>query len=438
MERFDVIVVGARCAGSPLATFLARAGLDVCVLDRAQFPSDTPSTHGIQPTGTEILDRLGVLEPLLRTTTPIVRGTVAFDEVRVAVDDLPGITGSPMVSARRVTLDELLVQAAAEAGADVRTGTAVEDLVVQDGRVTGVKTATGSLHAPLVVGADGVRSSVARLVAAPEYVPTTSGRVFAWSYFEGANVDEQRVWLGRVGDDGYLALPSDAGLFMVAAVPSVEKRDAFLSDREGRYEATIRRWPELHACIEGARRVAGVRVMSHLNGYFRRSAGPGWALVGDAGHFKDPTPGQGISDALRQSVALATSIEDALGGARSPDAVLHDWWAWRDDDAWEMYWLAHDMGAPGGTPRLVMEVQHHIAADPRKMADLVRVLNHDLAPSKLLKPSMALSVAAKAMARGRGHRRELARDARDAIGDEIRRAVAYRRTKGSRRRMTSK
>src|SRR4051794_13708916 len=97
-EQFDVIIVGARCAGSPLATLLARKGMRVCVVDRARFPSDTASTHGIQPAGVKILDRLGVLEPLLEVTPPIEHGTVMFDDDVMEVDSITARAGAPMVN----------------------------------------------------------------------------------------------------------------------------------------------------------------------------------------------------------------------------------------------------------------------------------------------------------------------------------------------------
>ena len=155
-ERFDVIIVGARCAGSSLAILLARAGLRVCVVDRARFPSDTASTHGVQPSGVKILDQLGVLEPLLEVTPAIERVTVAFDDARISAN-FTALVGAPMVSARRVTLDAILLEAAAAAGAEVLTQTAVTGLVEERGRVAGVKTRSGELRAPLVVGADGTR-----------------------------------------------------------------------------------------------------------------------------------------------------------------------------------------------------------------------------------------------------------------------------------------
>nr|MBA2793340.1 FAD-dependent monooxygenase [Thermoleophilaceae bacterium] len=319
-EQFDVIIVGARCAGSPLATFLARAGLSVCVLDRARFPSDTASTHGVQPSGVKILDRLGVLESLSKVSPPITRATIAFDEARIEIDDVRELAGAPLLGARRVTLDAALVEAAAAAGAEVRTQTAVTGLVEDRGRVAGVKTKLGELRAPLVVGADGVQSAVARLVGAAKYHETPAGRLFTWAYFEGPSADDDHMWLGFIGDHGFLAFPTDADLFMAAVVPSIERKDEVLADREAAHAAELAHWPALEARLVRAKRVGPVRVMSR-GGFFRESAGPGWVLIGDAGHFKDPTPGQGISDALRQAVELAPAVEKALGGAPAADRV---------------------------------------------------------------------------------------------------------------------
>src|SRR3954471_9336111 len=142
-DRFDVIVVGARCAGAPLAMLLARRGMRVCVLDKATFPSDTPSTHAIQPSGVQILERVGLLEPALPVGAAIERGTVRFDDVPMEVDDVVGELGAPMVNVRRVTLDAILLDAARAAGAEVRPATAVTGLVEEGGRVVGVQTPKG-------------------------------------------------------------------------------------------------------------------------------------------------------------------------------------------------------------------------------------------------------------------------------------------------------
>jgi 2-polyprenyl-6-methoxyphenol hydroxylase-like FAD-dependent oxidoreductase len=421
-DRFDVIVVGGRCAGSPLATLLARAGLSVCVVDRARFPSDTASTHGVQPSGTKILDRLGVLDPLLKVSPAIGRGTLAFDDARVEVGELSDLVGAPMVSARRVTLDALLLEAAAAAGAEVRTETAITGLVEERGRVAGVETKSGALRAALVVGADGVNSAVARHVGAAKYHETPAGRLFCWAYFQGAQADEGKMWLGAIGDHGFLAFPTDADLFMAAVVPSIERKQEVLADREAAFAAELPHWPELEAALVGARLVGPIRVMAR-EGFFRRSAGPGWVLVGDAGHFKDPSPGQGISDALRQAVALAPAIERALGG--DGDRALHDWWRWRDRDAWEMYWFAHDMGAAGPPPMVVQEIQRRIAADPKLTDRMLRVLNHDLAPSRAFRPSLALNATWRALLTRPGQRKAVLREARTLAVNNWRRRAPW-------------
>lgn len=330
-----------------------------------------------------------------------------------------------MLGARRVTLDAVLLEAAAAAGAEVRTQTAVTGLVEDRGRVAGVKTEDGELRAPLVVGADGIRSAVGRLVGAAKYHQTVAGKLFMWAYFEGAKADDNHLWLGAVGSDGFLGFPTDAGLFMAAVVPSIDRRAEVLADREAVYAAELGHYPEFEAALAGATRVGPIRLMSH-DGFFRESAGPGWVLVGDAGHFKDPTPGQGISDALRQAVALAPVIEQALGGAGAADRALHDWWCWRDRDAWEMYWFAHDMGAPGPPPLLVQEIQRRIAADPQLTDGLLRVLNHDVTPSTLFTPSLAMAATSKALLTSPGKRRIVLQEARTlAVNNWRRRAPSH-------------
>jgi menaquinone-9 beta-reductase len=420
-ESFDVIVVGARCAGAPLATMLAQAGLDVCLVDKDRFPSDTLSTHAIQPAGVEVLERIGVLDSLLKVAPPIRRARMVFDDVAAVVDDIVAISGAPVLSVRRITLDEILVKAAAEAGAKVRTRTMVTGLLMDRGRVAGVTTAAGQLRARLVVGADGTRSAVARMVGAKEYYPTPNGRLFMWAYYE-ADPTNGEIWIGKIGDHAYLVTPADHGLTLVAACPSIDRRDQVRADREAVYEAGVRGWPELHAGIEGTRREGPVYTMANMHGFFRQSAGAGWVLVGDAGHFKDPTPGQGIADALRQSEKLTAAIEEALDcRPASPDEILREWWRWRDEDAWEMYWFAHDMGAAGPTPPLLKQAQRRIAADPELTAATARIFNHDLRPSQVFTPLFSLTTLAQALRRGRGSQRAILREAGEVAVEEARR-----------------
>ncbi len=427
-ESFDVIVVGARCAGAPLATMLARVGLRVCVVDRDRFPSDTPSTHGIQPAGVQVLERIGVLDSLLAVAPPMLRLRIVFGDVELPTADVVAITGAPAISVRRIRLDQILVDAARDAGAEVRTETAVTGLVTEGGRVAGVTTRAGELRAPLVVGADGTRSTVAKMVGAREYAPTRNGRVFMWAYYR-ADPTRGEMWVGKLGDHTYLGMPTDGGLTLIGACPSIDRRDEVRADREAVYEAAVRGWPELHAGLGDARPEGPVRTMANMHGYFRASAGPGWALVGDAGHFKDPTPGQGIADALRQAEKLSEAIVRALGGGHGgQDEILRDWWRWRDEDAWEMYWFAHDAGAAGPTPPLRREIERRIAADPELATATVRVFNHDLRPSQAFTPAFALTTTVRALRRGRGQRRAIVREMGTTVAEELRRRRAARRS----------
>jgi 2-polyprenyl-6-methoxyphenol hydroxylase-like FAD-dependent oxidoreductase len=427
-ESFDVVVVGARCAGSPLAAMLARRGLRVCVVDKDRFPSDTLSTHGIQPTGVKVLERIGALDPLLEVSPPMVRGRMVFDDVEVAMGDIVTLTGAPVLSARRGVLDQILADTAQAAGAEVRTQTAVTGLIEEGDRVTGVITDAGELRAPLVVGADGTRSAVARMVGAAEYHTTANGRVFMWAYYE-ADPTGGEMWIGKIDDHAYLATPTDGGLSLVAACPSIDRRSEVRADREAVYEAGLRGWPALHEGVAGARREGPVHTMANMHGFFRESAGPGWVLVGDAGHFKDPTPGQGIADALRQAEKLSAAIVRALGGGAAPDEVLREWWRWRDEDAWEMYWFAHDMGAAGPTPPVLAQAQRRIAADPKLAEATIRVFNHELRPSEVFTPAFSIRTVAQALRRGRGQRRAILREVRDVAANEMRRRRARRRLK---------
>jgi len=423
MGDYDVVIVGGRCAGASLAIRLARAGLRVCVLDRAHFPSDVPSTHGIQPAGVAILRELGCYDTLAALTDPIERATVVVEDARMEFDGASELLGAPMLNLRRAALDAVLLEAAATAGAEVRTRTAVTGLVEEHGRVTGVVTSDGPVGARLVVGADGARSTVARLVGAAEYCRTPPERLFLWAYLEGTAHPPGHVWIGRIGDHGYLASPTDGGAFMAVVAPAMTRRAEVLADRQAAFDEGLRGWPELEAVVAPGRRIGPLHTMPDWRGFFRRSAGPGWALVGDAGHMKDPTPGQGIADALRQTTALAPVVVAGLAQApddEALDAGVRRWWTWRDRDAWAMYWFARDLGAAGPVPMLTAEVMRRVAADPRRRTQLLRVLNHDVPPGRLVTAPLAARALGGALLRNPGRRAQLLREARTAVTDELR------------------
>ncbi|MBV9292094.1 MAG: FAD-dependent monooxygenase [Frankiales bacterium] len=427
-ERVDVAVVGARCAGASLAVHLARAGLRVCVLDRAEFPSDTLSTHGIQPSGVRALDRLGVRAELETLTAPITQARIALGAARASVDDITALAGAPMLNVRRITLDRILVSAAATAGADVRTGVAVTGLLRRDGQVAGVRTSEGDLAASVVVGADGARSTVADLVGAREYAVTEPGRTFAWAYLEDVPASSDgtpaTVWLGKPGRHAFLASVTDGDMFLAAVTLDHEDKPKLLADREGYFRAALVEWPELAEVVQPGRVCGPVRVMSNWRGFFRRSAGPGWALVGDAGHFKDPTPGQGIADAFRQSERLAAAIVSGLSGRLPLPESLNGYWRWRDEDAWPMYWFANDLGAPGPTTPLRAHVQQLIAGSPGRTEQLLRVLDHEISPSAVTSPGLLLRALRRALRTTRGQRASLLAEAGGLVREDLRRRLA--------------
>jgi 2-polyprenyl-6-methoxyphenol hydroxylase-like FAD-dependent oxidoreductase len=427
MPQFDVLVVGARCAGAPLALLLARRGLRVCLLDRARFPSDTPSTHVIQPNGVAVLERLGVLDTIAAAQPAVIdRFTMAYDDVRIEGDlDLRRSPSAPFDGAglciRRHVLDAILVDAAAAGGADVRTGTIVIGVVAKEGRAFGVRTVHGEITSTLVVGADGRRSTVAREVDATTYYVEPAGRLFSWGYFTGAASTEGRLRIGRIGPYAYAAAPTDAGHYLAAVSPPMSCKAEFLADRERGYQAGLAAWPELAELVGGATRVGPLRVVADWQSYFRAAAGPGWVLVGDAGHFKDPSPAQGMADALRHTERLADVIERGFASGNL-DAELARWWRWRDDDTREMHWFAADIGSAGDPTPVVTEFMRGLSRSPGGAIDLLRVLNHELRPDELLTNRRVALATLRALRRPRQLR---------AIGTELR---AFARTDARRRR----
>ena len=181
------------------------------------------------------------------------------------------------------------------------------------------------------------------------------------------------------------------------------------------------------AVVAGARRTERPSMVARWTGYFRESAGPGWALVGDAGHFKDPSPGQGITDALRQAQRLADDVVEGLSGSRPLDQAMRDWWRWRDLDAREMAWFAGDLGRGGRVPPVLVELLRHFEADPTMVDRWIDVLNHRVRPSDILTPPRLLGATARLLRGGDQPAAELLRDTREIVARDLRRRWLDRR-----------
>jgi 2-polyprenyl-6-methoxyphenol hydroxylase-like FAD-dependent oxidoreductase len=424
--RFDVIVVGARCAGSPLATLLARQGLQVGLVERATFPRDILSTHIFQGPAIKFLRRLGVLERVLETGArgvDRINGRQEDFHYHLDVTPRPGDAGTFM-SVRRFVLDPILLDAAEAAGVQAMMGTTVTDLVRDGHRVTGVRVrgqgGERELHARLVVGADGRNSTVGQLAGARKYNVVPSERFGYWGFFAGAAPAEELVyhrWESRF----IIAMPADGGLYQVITFPDMSFLPEFKQDRQAAFMAHARACAPVAEVIGGAQLEGKLLGMLKFESFFREAAGAGWALAGDAGNFKDPAPGQGISDAFRQVEALAPIIAGAFD---RPDAELDEalaaWGRWRDRDAAEHYWMAADFGAAGPAPTVTVEMLRLLDSRGR-LGELGDVLQHRTLPSKVFTPPRLVAATARMLRRPDIDRRAALREVKELGATDRRR-----------------
>jgi flavin-dependent dehydrogenase len=338
---YDAIIVGARCAGASLAMLLARKGHRVLLLDRATFPSDTISGHFILHEGTRKLAEWDLLDTLLASgCPPINRISTDFGDGALAAD-LPTPGGVPLgIGPRRTVLDKILVDAAVAAGAELREAFVVTGLLTDGDRVTGITGHTNggpiiSERARIAVGADGKHSSIARFVQASLYLEQPSLTCWYYTYWsdfpaEGLEINwrHQRIVFSFLTNDG---------LTMIAAGWPHAEFHYVRSDIEANYLETLRMIPSLAERLPDARRAERFAGMADVPNFFRKPYGPGWALVGDAGHHKDPTPAHGISDALHDAALLATALDDALSGQQDMSQSLARYHRLRDERAIPLY-----------------------------------------------------------------------------------------------------
>jgi 2-polyprenyl-6-methoxyphenol hydroxylase-like FAD-dependent oxidoreductase len=425
---YDCVIVGARCAGSPLAALLARRGVRVAVVEQASFPRDTLSTHFIHAQALAFLDRLGVMEKIRATGAPLLS---RFDtrqedlEYSTPFPQRPGDVGG-VASVRRTLLDPILAQAATEAGADLRMATKVTGLVEDQGRVTGVRVVQNgsqtTLKARLVVGADGRNSTIASLAGARKYNLTPNERFAYWSFFEGAEPgSEPAVIFHQWGDRLVVAMPADSGLYQVIVLPDLRELPRFRQDLEGSFMEYACSCRPVAQILSGARRAGKFFGMLRWEGFFREASGPGWVLAGDAGHFKEPTPGQGIQDAFRQVDVLAPAIAGALDGtAGDIDSALAAWGRWRDKDAAGHYWFATDMGKAGPMPTVLPEMQRRLLRQG-KIDILTSLFAHRSRPSEVITPPRLVGATGRLLARPGCERRKLLHEVGALIAEDVRR-----------------
>jgi flavin-dependent dehydrogenase len=322
-EEFDAVIVGARCAGAATAMLMARAGLRVLVVDRSHPSRDTLSTHALMRAGVLQLSRWGLLPPIVAAGTPPVTTTTFHYGDRSETLQLT----EPLYAPRRTVLDTVLLSAAQEAGAQARFGVNVTGLRRdRTGRVTGVLArARGgevvAFAAPLTIGADGLRSTVARLAAAPTVRRGGAASAILYGYWPSPSTAGYD-WFYRPGMSAGIIPTNDGQVCIWAGLPA--QRFADEHRRSGHRGALADLFahvlaqaaPAAAALVARTERLGPLRGFPGVPGYLRRAIGPGWALVGDAGYFKDPLTAHGITDALRDAEFLARAVVD--GG---PDAL---------------------------------------------------------------------------------------------------------------------
>jgi flavin-dependent dehydrogenase len=312
--KVDAVIVGARCAGAATALLLARAGARVLLVDKGLYGSDTTSTHALMRGAILQLHRWGVLPTIVAAGTPPVHSTTFSypgQEVTVPIEPRFGVTA--LYAPRRALLDRTLVDAAADSGAEIRYGVRMDGVMIDSrGRVRGITAVADGTHhrieADIVVGADGLHSTVAAHVSARSVVEGLHAAGTLYSYWENLPVDGY-YWKFQPGASIGAIPTNDGATCVFAGVPSNGFRSEVRGDASSAFRRIVREVSSaFDARLDEARQVEPVRGFGGHAGFIRRASGDGWALVGDAGYFKDPATAHGITDALRDAELLARAI----------------------------------------------------------------------------------------------------------------------------------
>ena len=399
MRDQEVVIVGGGPAGSATAWYLARAGVDVLIVDRARFPRDKPCAEYLSPQASRILEAMGALDPVERSGAAQLGGMMVrapngerFTGDFAAEHGFRGFRDRGLALRRRV-LDAILLDRARIAGARVGEGTQVVD-VVRDarGRTVGVSVreptgGTRTLAARLVVGADGLRSVVARRLGLARRARWPR-RVALVTHYHGVRGLDGRGEM-HVTRSGYLGLADvGAGETNVALVIPARRALGIGARGEAYLERWISRDPHLADRFAGATRVSPVLATGPFASAARRGWAPGAALVGDAADFFDPFTGEGIYAALRGGEMVGPFIVDALGAsdARGADRALAAYDAARRAE-FEGKWLVERFVGAAVACAPLMNRAAHVLSRRKDMADLLVGVTGDFVPPRaILRP----------------------------------------------------
>lgn len=346
-STYDVIIVGGRLAGASTAMLLARAGLRVLVLEQGRYGSDTLSTHAFMRAGVVQLSRWGLLDQIIAAGTPAVQRTVVrYGSVAEPIDISPIPDCPALFAPRRHLLDRVLADAAIEAGADVRFEHRVlrlrTDLI---GRVSGVvyRDSQGRQHeasATLTIGADGPRSTIARQVGAPTYRRGRHATAFVVGYWSGVAATGYH-WLYAAGASAGIIPTNDGQVCAWVGMPSTRFPVARQLPDRGFRSTLTHVAADWMGRLDSGHQHGPLRGFAGIEGYLRQPWGNGWALVGDAGYFKDPITAHGMTDALRDAELLARAVDRGLrSGNADLSAELAAYQRTRDELSHELFGIA--------------------------------------------------------------------------------------------------
>ncbi|HYL94995.1 MAG TPA: NAD(P)/FAD-dependent oxidoreductase [Terriglobales bacterium] len=397
---YDAIIVGARCAGSPVALLLARKGYKVLLLDRNKFPSDMAfSNHFLHQAGAAAMKRWGLLDRLAATGCPPITHNYWDYGAFALSGPVPPVDGvNTAFAPRRIVLDPLLATAAVEAGAELRDGFSVQELLWENDRVVGVrgqhKGGAVTEKARIVVGADGMFSMVAKAVKAPE-TKTSAPLEGSWyAYWSGVPMQGWHLWLrpNRV----IFAYNTNNNLSLIGVAFAAANLPAVRPNIEKHHGAVIEEYaPELAERMRKGRREShfvGGAIPYHL----RKPYGPGWALVGDAGYQKDPCTGSGITDALRSAEWLAEAIDAGFSGRRPLEEALAAYEQHRNTSEIPYFDLTTQLAALAPPPVELQQVLFALQFNPEQRGRFFGVLAHGVPVQEFFSPENMQKILASA------------------------------------------